>query len=917
MLQALCGVARQCKRGDCSAFQVSRLPKRVKIGSALTVCIARYINGVVARKYLLLKYLKSGFLKSGFLKIGFLLKSAALSHRAYNNIILLFGLAAFAKDFSGRKTLKSECLPLLTIHRFWHSRRVRAVCYRFSIRCRLVYSNRPCGCVAIIADTVTIGQHQNPTLALTLKNPMKWLLFGALVLASALGAEEEELLIHGKNADRALAYNLILIMSGVHENFDQSIGLTERCNWTLRIFTFCDPLDPVLPGPDLPEAGQNPFLRTSLVNRGPTNGRVEIIANDQGNRITPSYVAFTEEGDRLIGDAAKNQLTSNPKNTVFDAKRMIGRAWDDKHLQKDIKYFPFSTVSRNSKPHIAVDVNGAKKFFSPEEISAMVLVKMKETAEAYLGSKVTEAVVTVPAYFNDAQRAATKDAGTIAGLTIRRIINEPTAAAIAYGLDKKEGEVSAAQRDIVGSRFTGMLGGKGFARYIVVPVNRGPVNRGPTVLALDTEGKVLGRGSETEGEREREREREKERKKERENEMNKKISSGLAIEILDTNLCIENSEIGRNRPNQEILVHDWLITSHVRIYCSTDWLFTCVGRFLVQELVKDYFKKEFVKGINPDEAVAYGASVQRLRYVESISLTQFSLLSNKRSERELWSEYWSDREILYYEHFHFHIIYVVEGERALGKDNHRIGKFDIKGIKPARAGEPQIEVTFEVDNNGVLQVTAKDLGRGASETITITNDQNRQLSSQRFSYSLDLFFPLSFSLSLSLSLYLPLSSPSRLSYVHNKTLSQEDIKRMVEEGEQFAEMDKKIKEVAEAKTALERVAYTVKANLAKDEGQGMVKWSDGDKEIVAIAADNAISFIDAISVETTSVKEIRTQERKLNTIVSQLRMNLAGLVLYDQGLTDYWSGQSRDLNNEFRLVVYLIRSVPSIVWSVF
>ena len=155
------------------------------------------------------------------------------------------------------------------------------------------------------------------------------------------------------------------------------------------------------------------------------NGRVEIIANDQGNRITPSYVAFTADGERLIGDAAKNQLTLNPENTVFDAKRLIGRTWDDKSVQHDIKYWPFKVHQKNNKPHVEVDVKGERTSFAAEEISAMVLGKMKEIAEAYLGHEVTHAVVTVPAYFNDAQRQATKDAGTIAGLNVMRIINEP------------------------------------------------------------------------------------------------------------------------------------------------------------------------------------------------------------------------------------------------------------------------------------------------------------------------------------------------------------------------------------------------------------------------------------------------------------------------------------------------------------
>jgi len=183
------------------------------------------------------------------------------------------------------------------------------------------------------------------------------------------------------------------------------------------------------------------------------NGRVEIIANDQGNRITPSYVAFTAEGERLIGDAAKNQLTSNPENTVFDAKRLIGREWSEPSVEHDRKYFPFKLIDKSGKPHIKVDTKGGEKVFAPEEISAMVLGKMKETAEAYLGKKVTHAVVTVPAYFNDAQRQATKDAGTIAGLNVMRIINEPTAAAIAYGLDKKEGEKNILVFDLGGGTF--------------------------------------------------------------------------------------------------------------------------------------------------------------------------------------------------------------------------------------------------------------------------------------------------------------------------------------------------------------------------------------------------------------------------------------------------------------------------------
>merc|ERR1712146_328104 len=185
------------------------------------------------------------------------------------------------------------------------------------------------------------------------------------------------------------------------------------------------------------------------------NGRVEICPNDQGNRITPSYVGFTEDQDesRLIGESAKNQASSNPSNTVYDAKRLIGRKFDDPTVQKDMKLFPYSIVNKNGKPFIQVNVKGEKKQLTPEEISAMVLTKMKQTAEAYLGTEVKHAVITVPAYFNDAQRQATKDAGTIAGLKVERVINEPTAAAIAYGMNKKQAEENILVFDLGGVTF--------------------------------------------------------------------------------------------------------------------------------------------------------------------------------------------------------------------------------------------------------------------------------------------------------------------------------------------------------------------------------------------------------------------------------------------------------------------------------
>lgn len=490
----------------------------------------------------------------------------------------------------------------------------------------------------------------------------------------------------------------------------------------------------------------------------------------------------------------------------------------------------------------------------------MILVKMKETAEAYLGSKVTEAVVTVPAYFNDAQRAATKDAGTISGLTIRRIINEPTAAAIAYGLDKKEGEKSVLVFDLGGGTFDVSLLMIENGVFEVVATN------GDTHLGgEDFDQRVIQHYVKLYKKKKNIDITKNQRaiqKLRREVEKAKRALSSQHQTRIEIESLIDGEDFGETltRARFEELNMDLFkstmapvkkVLSDAAMQPDEVDEIVLVGGSTripkVQELVKDYFKKEFVKGINPDEAVAYGASVQAgilagesqtkgIILLDVCPLTlgfilegdvvakmipRNSVIPTKKTK--MFTTTHQNQDTVEIE--------VVEGERALGKDNHRIGKFDIRGIKPARAGDPQIEVTFEVDNNGVLQVTAKDLGRGATETITITNDQNR--------------------------------------------LSQEEIKRMVEEGEQFAEMDKKIKEVAEAKTALERVAYTVKANLSKDEGQGMAKWNDGDREMVAIAADNAINFIDLISVETTTVKDIQNQERKLNTVVSQLRMKYA------------------------------------------
>jgi len=354
------------------------------------------------------------------------------------------------------------------------------------------------------------------------------------------------------------------------------------------------------------------------------NGRVEIIANDQGNRITPSYVAFTAEGERLIGDAAKNQLTTNPENTVFDAKRMIGREWTDSAVQHDIKYFPFKVVEKNTKPHVTLTTQDGDKVFAAEEISAMVLVKMKETAEAYLGKKVTHAVVTVPAYFNDAQRQATKDAGAIAGLTVMRIINEPTAAAIAYGMDKKEGEKNVLVFDLGGGTFDVSLLTIDNGVFEVISTN-GDTHLGGEdfdqrvmehfiKLYKKKKGKDLRKDNRAVQKLRREVEKAK-RALSSAHQVRIEVESLFEGEDFTETLTRAkfeelNMDLFRStmKPVQKVLEDADMqkkdIDEIVLVGGSTR-----IPK--VQQLVKEFFNgKEPSRGINPDEAVAYGAAVQ-------------------------------------------------------------------------------------------------------------------------------------------------------------------------------------------------------------------------------------------------------------------------------------------------------------------
>jgi len=551
------------------------------------------------------------------------------------------------------------------------------------------------------------------------------------------------------------------------------------------------------------------------------NGLVEIIPNDQGNRVTPSYVALAGDS-RLVGEAAKNQVTANPSQTVYDVKRFIGKKFKDQTVQHDMKSVPFKVVDQSGKPAVEIEVSGQSKVMTPEELSGMLLRSLKEAAETYLGTPVKHAVITVPAHFNDAQRQATKDAGAIAGLNVLRVLNEPTAAALAYGMDKVDKKtiliydlgggtfdvsvlrIETGNVEVLGTAGEAHLGGEDFDQRVINHLVKTLKKKSDKDISKDLQAMQKLRVEVEKGKR----------------RLSSTHQSPIRIDAIADGVDLKES-LSRamfEKLNDELfkktLESVKRVLEDAKLKKSDIDEVVLIGGSTripkVQALVKEFFDgKEPTRGINPDEAVAYGAAIQAgmlssqpkvqevlLTDVAPLSLgleTVGGVMTTVISRNCALPAKNKTKFTTHYDNQHGLNFKVFQGERPLTKHNHLLGTFKIRGIQQESRGKPQIEVTFEVDANGMLSVKAEDLTTGSSETTVLKNDED--------------------------------------------SLSPDQIEKMVKEAEEFAEADAKAKANVDAKTALQVYLMSLKAAAEKPD------VSEDDKTQALDAVNGAMEWL--------------------------------------------------------------------------